>query len=48
MYAFHNPIYKAMKEECRGCKKIWKRINEQGQDGVFICPVCGKEIEWGT
>ena len=32
---------------CAGCRKIYKLI-DAGNDGIWTCPVCKKEIEWGT
>jgi len=33
---------------CNWCKAKWKEIDEKMLEGIWDCPECGAEIEWGT
>ena len=33
---------------CDWCKNKWKEIDEFDLDGIWNCPDCKAELEWGT
>ena len=41
-------ISKPQKPRCEWCARKWKEIDELNLEGIWDCPVCGAQLEWGT